>query len=79
MPHDFPAMAAALKGVVRGRLEQTQVAELLINKLGAAGCRSPFVGDVTGNMRKSVDTLTEAYKIIKALADGKAQLIEVGR
>jgi hypothetical protein len=79
MPHDFQAMATELKNAVRGRLEQTQVAEKLIAGLGAKGCRSPFALDVGADYRRSLDTLAEAYKIIKALADGKAQLIEVGQ
>lgn len=78
MQHDFEAMATEIKNAVRGRLEQTQVAETLIARLGVAGCRSPFALDVGVEYRRSLDTLSEAYKIIKALADGKATLIEVG-
>lgn len=77
MPHNFEAMAAELKSAVRGKLEATQTAELLINRLGAAGSTSPFIGVVSGDMRRSVDTLAEAYGVIKSLADGKLKLVEV--
>lgn len=76
MPHDFAAMARELKNAVRGRLEATQVAELLTAKLGASGSTSPFVDVVSGRMRESVDTLAAAHKVIQALADGKATLVE---
>lgn len=79
MQHDFEAVARELKNAVRGRLEATQVSELLVAKLGAAGSTSPFVSVTAGRMRESVDTLAAAHRLIQALADGKATLVEVGR
>lgn len=77
MPHNFAAMAAALKDAVRWELGTSREAELLVAKLQVAGSTSPLVGAVADNARRSVDTLSEAYSVIKALADGKLQLVEV--